>query len=49
MRDPPRLLATYNEAAKEANARNEEKLALWSPEFLKRLGALPLTTGGSAR
>lgn len=41
MRDPPRLLATYNEAAREANAKGDEKRALWSPDFLKRLGAMP--------
>jgi hypothetical protein len=49
MRDPPRLLATYNEAAKELDAKGGEKLATWSPEFLKRLGAEPLTRGGSSR
>lgn len=49
MRDPPRLLATYNEAAKELEAKGGEKLATWSPDFLKRLGAESLKRGGSSR
>jgi hypothetical protein len=49
MRDPPRLLATYNEAAKEANAKGGEKLALWSPDLLERLGAGSLATSGPSR
>jgi hypothetical protein len=33
------LLATYNRAATEHNRRSREKLALWSPDLLERLGA----------
>ena len=49
MRDPSRLLATYNEAAKELSAKGGERLATWSPDLLKRLGAVSLATGGSPR
>lgn len=39
MEDPRLLLAKYDEAATEANVSGKEKLALWSPEVLKAVGA----------
>lgn len=38
MLDPRELLASYNRAAIEMNARAEEKLALWSPELMQKIG-----------
>jgi len=38
MADPRRLLAAYNRDAAELNAKSAEKLALWSPELLEKLG-----------
>jgi hypothetical protein len=42
MLDNRKLLALYNRAAQEQNARGGEPLVLWSPELLKRIG-LPST------
>jgi hypothetical protein len=39
MIDPRELLARYNAAAAELNQRGSEKLALWSPELLSKIGA----------
>jgi hypothetical protein len=39
MMDPRELLARYNAAAAELNERGTEKLALWSPELLSKIGA----------
>ncbi len=41
MLDPRRVLAVYNQAAAEANARGHEHLVLWSPELLDALGVGP--------
>jgi hypothetical protein len=38
MLDPPNLLSRYNEAATIINARGQEKLALWSPDLLRKTG-----------
>ncbi|MHB8217331.1 MAG: DUF5700 domain-containing putative Zn-dependent protease [Candidatus Sulfotelmatobacter sp.] len=38
MLDPRELLASYNRAAKEINGDGKEKLALWSPELMQRIG-----------
>ncbi len=38
MLDPRELLARYNHAAKELNERGTQKLALWSPELMQRIG-----------
>jgi hypothetical protein len=38
MLDPRELLATYNHAAQEMNGSREEKLALWSPELMQKIG-----------
>jgi hypothetical protein len=38
MLDPRDLLARYNQAAKELNDHNPEKLALWSPELMQKIG-----------
>jgi putative zinc-dependent peptidase DUF5700 len=38
MLDPRDLLATYNRAAQEMNSSREEKLALWSPELMQKIG-----------
>jgi hypothetical protein len=38
MLDSRLLLAMYNQAAAEQNMRSGEKLALWSPELLKKIG-----------
>jgi hypothetical protein len=38
MLDPRQLLARYNQAAKEINQHAAEKLALWSPELLQKIG-----------
>jgi hypothetical protein len=38
MLDPRGLLARYNEAAKEISDRSHERLALWSPELLRKIG-----------
>jgi hypothetical protein len=38
MLDPRELLARYNQAAKEINEGGREKLALWSPELLQKIG-----------
>lgn len=41
MRDPRKLLALYNRAAidRNRNASSQDKLALWSPALLKKIGA----------
>ena len=39
MIDPRELLAGYNAAAAELNWQGLEKLALWSPELLSKIGA----------
>jgi len=39
MLDPRRLLALYNQAALEQNARRKEQLPLWSEEILKQVHA----------
>jgi hypothetical protein len=39
MSDPRKLLAAYNRAAAELNAKGAEQLALWSPELLEKIGA----------
>ena len=39
MVDPRELLARYNQAAGESNRAGGEKLALWSPELLQKIGA----------
>lgn len=39
MLDFRKLLATYNQAAAEQNARGGEQLALWSPELLSKVKA----------
>ena len=39
MIDPRELLTRYNVAAAELNQRGSEKLALWSPELLSKIGA----------
>jgi hypothetical protein len=38
MLDPRELLASYNRAATEGNASGKEKLALWSPELMQKIG-----------
>jgi putative zinc-dependent peptidase DUF5700 len=38
MLDPRALLATYNRAAQEMNGSRGEKLALWSPELMQKIG-----------
>ena len=38
MSDYPKLLALYNQAAREQNAKGGDQLATWSPELLKRVG-----------
>ncbi|MCL4812662.1 MAG: hypothetical protein KJ061_09265 [Vicinamibacteraceae bacterium] len=38
MLDPRLLLARYNTAAAELNARGGEQMALWSPRLLERIG-----------
>jgi len=38
MLDPRELLARYDRAAKELNERQDEKLALWSPELMQKIG-----------
>lgn len=38
MLDPRELLARYDQAAKELNERQNEKLALWSPELMQKIG-----------
>ncbi len=38
MLDPPLLLLSYNLAATDHNRNHKDKLALWSPEFLRGLG-----------
>jgi hypothetical protein len=41
MEDPRSLLATYNRAASEKNAKSDgEKLPLWSPELLAKVQAV---------
>jgi hypothetical protein len=42
MREPERLLATFNEAADELEDDEGIKLARWSPELLARIGATAL-------
>lgn len=44
MLDPRELLFRYNQAAKELNERGQEKLALWSPELLQRIGTSGMHT-----
>jgi hypothetical protein len=39
MSDPRKLLATYNRAAAELNAKGKPPLALWSEELLSKIGA----------
>jgi hypothetical protein len=39
MSDPRKLLAAYNRAAAELNAKGGEQLALWSSELLEKTGA----------
>jgi hypothetical protein len=39
MLDPRELLASYNRAATGINTGGKEKLALWSPERLQKVGA----------
>jgi len=41
MLDPRELLARYNQAAKAINEGGSDKLALWSPELLQKIGAHP--------
>jgi len=38
MLDPRELLANYNRAATEMNTRGKEKLVLWSPELMQKIG-----------
>jgi hypothetical protein len=38
MLDPRELLASYNRAATETNATGKQKLALWSPELMQKIG-----------
>lgn len=38
MLDPRELLARYNNAAKEINDLGHDKVALWSPELLQKIG-----------
>jgi hypothetical protein len=38
MLDPRELLARYNQAAKEINQRGQDKLALWSPDLMQKIG-----------
>ncbi len=38
MLDPRELLAKYNRAAEEINRGNKEKLALWSPDLIQKIG-----------
>ncbi|HLW83843.1 MAG TPA: DUF5700 domain-containing putative Zn-dependent protease [Candidatus Sulfotelmatobacter sp.] len=38
MLDPRELLATYNRAAAEINSVGKERLALWSPELMQKIG-----------
>jgi hypothetical protein len=38
MLDPRELLASYNRAATDINTSGKEKLALWSPELLQKVG-----------
>jgi hypothetical protein len=39
MADPRKLLATYNRDAADLNVRGKEKLALWSPALIEKLGS----------
>jgi hypothetical protein len=39
MSNYPKLLALYNQAAAEQNARRGDPLALWSTDLLQRLGS----------
>jgi hypothetical protein len=41
MLDPRELLVRYNQAAKELNERRPEKLALWSPDLIQKIGVHP--------
>jgi putative zinc-dependent peptidase DUF5700 len=41
MLDPRQLLARYNQAAKELNRASSEKLALWPPTLLQKIGVQP--------
>jgi hypothetical protein len=41
MLDPRELLARYNHAAKKLNERGPEKLTLWSPELIQKIGVHP--------
>jgi putative zinc-dependent peptidase DUF5700 len=41
MLDPRELLARYNQAARAINEGGSDKLALWSPELLQKIGAHP--------
>jgi hypothetical protein len=44
MLDPRELLSRYNQAAKELSDRGPEKLALWSPELLLKIGTSGMNT-----
>jgi hypothetical protein len=46
--DGRRLLATYNRAAAKHNRTSRDKLALWSPDLLERIGATPTRKAPSA-
>lgn len=41
MLDPRQLLVHYNQAAKEFNESEPDKLAPWSDELLKKIGESP--------
>jgi hypothetical protein len=41
MLDPRELLAAYNQAAEDINRSGGEKLALWTPELMRKIGAQP--------
>jgi hypothetical protein len=38
MLDPRELLASYNPAATERNSSTKDKLPLWSPELMQKIG-----------
>ncbi len=44
MLDPRELLARYNQAARQINERGQERLALWSPELLQKIGVRIVNT-----
>jgi hypothetical protein len=45
MIDPRELLATYNRAAEELNGGGKERLPLWSPELMQKIGVRLAKTG----